>query len=97
MKHFGVVKKHLFVRRWPDREVVRWALIPLALTLCCQPSALVAQSQIMVFSCPGVGPLPVRFQVDCSHLTDSASKQLCRPFIESQACKVFPAYQSRLR
>jgi hypothetical protein len=49
--------------------------------------------QTMVSSCPGVGPLPVRFQVDCSHLTDSASKQLCRQFIENQACKVFPAYR----
>jgi len=26
-------------------------------------------------------------------LTDPASKQLCRPFIENQACKVFPAYR----
>jgi hypothetical protein len=52
-----------------------------------------SQDQIMVSSCPGLGPLPVRFQVDCSHLSDSATKQLCRPFIENQACKVFPAYR----
>lgn len=52
-----------------------------------------AQDQITVSSCPGQASLPVTFQIDCSHLKDSANKQLCRPFIENQACKVFPAYR----
>jgi len=57
------------------------------------PRLALGQNLFMVSSCPGQGRLPVRFQVDCSHLTDPASKQLCRPFIENQACKVFPAYR----
>lgn len=52
-----------------------------------------AQNLISVTRCPVEGPLPVRFQVDCSNLKDPATQQLCRPFIENQACKVFPAYR----
>ena len=52
-----------------------------------------AQDQITVSSCPGQPVIPVTFQIDCSHVKDSANKQLCRPFIENQACKVFPAYR----
>lgn len=55
--------------------------------------AAVAQDQSEVSSCPGQGKLPVAFQIDCSHLADAATRQLCRPFIENQACKVFPAYR----
>jgi hypothetical protein len=59
--------------------------------------ALAAQAQsadqITVSSCPGQPAIPLAFAIDCSHLKDSASKQLCRPFIENQACKVFPAYR----
>ena len=51
------------------------------------------QEQITVSTCAGQPALPVTFQIDCSHLKDSASRQLCRPFIENQACKVFPAYR----
>lgn len=57
------------------------------------PQAAVAQVQSEVSSCRGQGRLPVAFQIDCSHLTDKATRQLCRPFIENQACKVFPAYR----
>ena len=55
--------------------------------------AAVPEDQNTVSSCPGQSSLPVSFQIDCSHLTDTATKQLCRPFIENQACKVFPAYR----
>jgi hypothetical protein len=65
----------------------------LAFADACLPSALAAQDLFNVSSCQGQPKLPVTFQIDCSHLTDSASKQLCRPFIENQACKVFPAYR----
>jgi len=54
----------------------------------------VAQDVDTVTSCPGTAKLPVTFQIDCSHLTDLATKQLCHPFIQNQACKVFPAYRA---
>jgi hypothetical protein len=54
---------------------------------------IAAQDNITVSSCPGQPNLPVSLEIDCSHLTDPAAKQLCRPFIENQACKVFPAYR----
>jgi hypothetical protein len=53
-----------------------------------------AQDQVSVSSCPGQATLPVAFQIDCSHLTDAATKQLCKPFINNQACEVFPAYRN---
>ena len=49
--------------------------------------------QITVSSCSGQPSLPVSFKIDCSHLENPATRQLCRPFIENQACKVFPAYR----
>ena len=78
------------------RRVSRQSLVMvLAFAAACWlvPRLALGQNLFMVSSCPGQGRLPVRFQVDCSHLTDPASKQLCRPFIENQACKVFPAYR----
>jgi hypothetical protein len=56
-------------------------------------TAAVAQDEASVSSCPGQTKIPVNFQIDCSHVKDAASKQLCRPFIQNQACKVFPAYR----
>ncbi len=56
-------------------------------------AAAAPDSQTTVSSCPGQPRLPVTFEIDCSHLTDAANKQLCRPFIQNQACKVFPAYR----
>ena len=53
----------------------------------------IGQAVTSVSSCPGESKLPVTFQVDCSHVKDSADRELCRPFIENQACKVFPAYR----
>ncbi len=63
--------------------------------LLCSVAAMAAvpDSQDTVSSCPGQARLPVTFQIDCSHLSDPSSKQLCRTFIENQACKVFPAYR----
>ncbi len=52
-----------------------------------------AQDQVTVSSCPGEIKLPVTFQVDCSHVADPATKKLCKPFAENQACKVFFAYR----
>jgi len=56
-------------------------------------STAVAQDEISVSSCPGQQTIPVTLQIDCSHLKDAATKQLCRPFIQNQACRVFPAYR----
>lgn len=55
--------------------------------------AVWAQDHASVSRCPGQPTIPVSFEIDCSHIKDSATKQLCRPFIENQACKVFPAYR----
>lgn len=52
-----------------------------------------SQSTIRVTGCPGQAALPVSFVIDCSHVAAAASRQLCRTFIENQACKVFPAYR----
>jgi hypothetical protein len=59
--------------------------------MLCAPAF--AQDEITVSSCPDQSPLPVTFQVDCSHVADPATKQLCKPFAENQACKVFAAYR----
>jgi hypothetical protein len=52
-----------------------------------------ADEPIVVTSCPGQARIPVTFQVDCSHARAPATLAQCRPFIENQACKVFPAYR----
>jgi hypothetical protein len=57
------------------------------------PAQGYAQDETAVSSCPGQPKIPVTFNIDCSHVSDAASKQLCRPFIENQACRVFPAYR----
>jgi len=38
-----------------------------------------AQDKNTVSNCPGQPKLPVIFQIDCSHLRDAATRQLCRP------------------
>lgn len=61
---------------------------------CARPiKAAGASDVITVASCPGVPQIPVVFEIDCSHLTDGATKKLCTPFIHNQACAVFPAYR----
>jgi hypothetical protein len=67
--------------------------ILMACAGCLNPSAAVAQEEISVSSCAKQEKLPVAFRIDCSHVKDAATKQLCRPFIENQACKVFPVYR----
>jgi len=51
-----------------------------------------AQTEFSVTKCPDYTP-PVRFEIDCSHVKDPATQAACRPFLENQACKVFPAYR----
>jgi hypothetical protein len=51
-----------------------------------------AQTQFSITKCPDYTP-PVRFEIDCSHVKDPAAQAACRPFLENQACKVFPAYR----
>jgi len=70
-------------------------LLALSLVACVGifASSAIAQDVSTVSSCPGQSKLPVSFQIDCSHVKDAATRQLCRPFIENQACKVFPAYR----
>jgi len=63
--------------------------------VCCMlwvPAS--AQNVVTVSSCPNRPALPVTFEVDCSHVADPATRLLCRPFAENQACKVFWAYRN---
>ena len=57
------------------------------------PAVSWAEEPIVVTSCPGQARIPVTFQLDCSHVRDPAARGQCKPFIENQACKVFPAYR----
>src|SRR5215471_2444241 len=77
------------------REVLCRTMVALVIAGASwlSPASTSAQNLINVSKCPEKGLLPVRFQVDCSNLKDPATQQLCRPFIENQACKVFPAYR----
>ncbi|MGA2906237.1 MAG: hypothetical protein ABSE36_00915 [Terracidiphilus sp.] len=51
-----------------------------------------AQDVITLDHCSGA-TLPVTFQVDCTHVADPQTKEMCWPFAENQACKVFQAYR----
>ncbi|MGB8010054.1 MAG: hypothetical protein WCF68_00455 [Terriglobales bacterium] len=67
----------------------------LAIFACCTLSgSLFAQNVTTVTSCPKRPTLPVTFEVDCSHLADPTTQQLCKPFAENQASKVFWAYRN---
>jgi hypothetical protein len=68
-------------------------ILPAFAWLIWLAPAIAAQDQVTISSCPGQTKTPVTFQIDCSHVHDPAVKELCRPFIENQACKVFPAYR----
>jgi hypothetical protein len=76
-------------RCWTLSRIV---LIASACLLWLSP-AIAAQEQITISSCPGQSKLPVTFEIDCFHVKDAATRELCHPFIENQACKVFPAYR----
>ena len=67
----------------------------LAMTLASSlaaPAAL-AQAPTVAANCPGQPKLPLTFEIDCSHVADPAARNLCKAFIENQACKIFPAYR----
>jgi len=70
----------------------RILLLAIACTACLSMPGH-AQDVVTVDHCPGPAPLPVPFQIDCTHVADSQAKTLCRPFAENQACKVFFAYR----
>lgn len=65
----------------------------LAAAVLAAGSPLRADEPIVVTSCPGEERIPATFKVDCSHVHDPAARAQCKPFIENQACKVFPAYR----
>lgn len=71
----------------------RLRIAPVMLLAFLCSGSLLAQDQITISSCPDRTKTPVTFQIDCSHVQDPSVKQLCRPFIQNQACKVFPAYR----
>lgn len=71
---------------------MRWQVSLLALFGMVSALGL-AQDVVRVSSCSNQAPLPIPFEVDCSHVSDPANKQLCKPFAENQACKVFQAYR----
>jgi hypothetical protein len=88
-------EKNILCSKAPMPKIKQQFLI-LSLLACIAvltSQSATGQAVTSVSSCPGESKLPVTFQVDCSHVKDSADRQLCRPFIENQACKVFPAYR----
>lgn len=77
--------------RGPGLPVLSFLILAVSAGL---PSAAFAQDEITVSSCPGERRIPVPFHIDCTQISDPATKQLCGPFIENQACKISPAYRS---
>lgn len=73
--------------------ILRIDWIVFLLVVCAAWVSIPALAQDPVASCPGQANIPVSFQIDCSHVKSAADMQLCRPFIQNQACKVFPAYR----
>jgi hypothetical protein len=69
------------------------ATLALALAGALAAPAARAEAPTVVTNCPGQHKLPVTFGIDCSHVADPAARNLCKPFIENQACKMFPAYR----
>lgn len=65
----------------------------LAFSIAGVGRAAASDNLTTVSSCPGQPKIPVTFQIDCSHVSDAATRESCRPFIQNQACKVFPAYR----
>jgi len=74
-------------------QAVRRVVMCLAVAWVLWITPATAQDQATVSRCPGQPQIPVTFQIDCSHIKDAATQQACRPFIQNQACKVFPAYR----
>jgi len=69
----------------------RAAFLVMSWALLC--AASVAQDVTTISSCPNQPKLPITFQVDCSHIASKDTRQLCKPFAENEACKVFWAYR----
>jgi hypothetical protein len=66
------------------------------LTLCVAAAASTvarASEVVTITACQSQTTIPVKVVVDCSHVRDDATRQLCAPFATNQACKVFPAYR----
>jgi hypothetical protein len=82
-------------RPQPRRRSSRRCRAALAATalLAAAAAAGSAGDAIEVASCPGLDRSPITFSIDCSHVRDPAARLQCAPFIENQACKVFPAYR----
>jgi len=74
------------------RRLVRFFAVACVCCMLWIPAG--AQNVVTVSSCPNQPALPVTFVVDCSHVADPATRQLCQPFGENQACKVFWAYRN---
>ncbi|MDE2136961.1 MAG: hypothetical protein KGJ68_05955 [Gammaproteobacteria bacterium] len=86
------MRPHLASR--PGRARRAAALLSaLAAGALAAAAPLRADEPIVVTSCPGQQRIAVTFRLDCSHVRDPAARAQCRPFIENQACKVFPAYR----
>ena len=68
-------------------------LVATAIAVALANFPAVASDVTLVSSCPQQQHIPVTFKVDCSRLKDQATKALCGPFADNQACKVFPAYR----
>ena len=76
----------------PRRQRHGWLCV-LMLTIAFSAAKTFAQDTISVSNCPGAAKPAVTFEIDCSHVNTDADRQLCRPFIQNQACRVFPAYR----
>jgi hypothetical protein len=75
------------------RFCCRVRMVAVTLIIFLRVTSAYAADDFMVTNCPGGAPPPLPFEIYCSNVNDLAAKQLCRPFIENQACKVFPAYR----
>lgn len=75
------------------RRAARFVKAMFVVAIVAMPTASSADETIVVTSCPGDAKIPVAFRADCSHVRDPAARAQCQPFIENQACKVFPAYR----
>jgi hypothetical protein len=72
---------------------VRAAALSIVLASSLGASAALAQTSTVATDCPGQPKLPLTFEIDCSHVADPAARNLCKPFIQNQACRIFPAYR----
>ena len=86
------MRQHLASQPGRARRAAVWLGALAAGALAAGPPPH-ADEPIVVTSCPGQERIAVTFRLDCSHVRDPAARARCKPFIENQACKVFPAYR----